>query len=104
MNLILYKYENGHKFYGFITHEMPGVTFQELTEKYGLYLEQRKSSALEIVNPVLLLPLLGGPYLMILLSTNEYLKDGDTFPLPSDLKFEEELQIQVNNEGVNSGV
>jgi len=106
MNLILY---NGHKFYGM--RDVPeepesgcNWVFKKTaccpegkceTEKewveYRKKLESCKSSALKIVNPELLDIHEWENAGVIFLGDNEDpLKDGDTFPLPSDLKFEEE--------------
>jgi hypothetical protein len=93
MNLILYRHEDGqHKFYGMVDvpekPEFKGDYFLHYgpQKKYEADIESCKSSALEIINPETLPTLIGVDWLL------SDLKDGDTFPLPSDLKFQEDMK------------
>src|SRR5690348_11500814 len=80
-DIILYKFEKGHKFYGIIC----------LAAQCNGYCESCKSSALGIVNQELLYPHIESLKLLV---------DGELIPLPSNLKFEEVLQ-QASSTGKN---
>ena len=97
MNLILYRYNQGHKFYGMRNYPEPfpedfegcGGSPYESHEEAIIMSE---NSALEIVNPELLDRILldtKGRHYMNAADNDRIIKDGDTFPLPSNLRFEE---------------